>query len=255
MSRRFGGSGGVERRYDWVFFDAGETLFRVGDPEPEYAAVLAELGYRVTPEQMLSAFKQARSQAFALDHLGPGPEYAILRPQAEARRERFIGALVRAIGVHADRLDAAREVIHQSLVSTAIFGMYAEVPATLAALHHHGYQLGIISNWEPRLEQLCRNHGLGEFFSFVLASEAEGFAKPGPRLFRRALELAGVEPASAVHVGDSFEHDVLGATAVGIDAVLLDRGGYYGPGRWQPTIRSLDELPKVIGTAAAEVPR
>ena len=37
-----------------------------------------------------------------------------------------------------------------------------------------GYGLGIVSNWEPRLDQLCASHDILRHFAFVVASEAEG---------------------------------------------------------------------------------
>jgi HAD superfamily hydrolase (TIGR01549 family) len=194
---------------------------------------------------MLAAFDQARSEALPPDHVGPPPDHAIRADVARARRERFGEALARAIGVTAEHEQSARMILEESFVGTALFALYPEVPGVLAELRRRGYHLAIISNWEPRLELLCRNHAIGDFFEFVLASEAEGFAKPGPRLFGRALERASIEPARGVHVGDSYEQDVRAARAVGLDAILLDRGGYY-PNLWQPTITSLDELPRVI---------
>jgi FMN phosphatase YigB (HAD superfamily) len=47
-------------------------------------------------------------------------------------------------------------------------------------------------------------------------------------MFRTALELAGAAPAEAAHVGDSVEHDVAGALAVGMRPVLVDRDGTAG---------------------------
>lgn len=230
----------------WVFFDAGETLFQVASVQAGYENVLDRLGYPLSPEQMTAVLNRARRQAMAPDHIDPGPDYAISAERAQARRERLLEAILNGIGVAAADYEACRAALWDSFVSPELFALYPEVPAVLGRLKAAGYRLGVISNWEPRLEQLCRNHGLGESFDFVLASEAEGFAKPGPHLFRRALELAGVEAACAVHVGDSYQDDVLGATAVGIKAVLLDRSGYYPAGRWEPTIRVLEELPDLL---------
>jgi putative hydrolase of the HAD superfamily len=234
------------RHYAWVFLDAGETLFRVASPQDGYAGVLAQLGYPMTPGQMATALNQARRLALVPDHVGPGPDYAISPERARARRERLLDAILRGIGVAESDYRACRAALWESFVGRELFALYPEVPAVLDRLRTAGYRLGVISNWEPRLDELCRNHGLGQYFKFVLASEAEGFAKPGPRLFRRALDLAQVEPAQAVHVGDSYREDVLGATAVGINAVLLDRGAYYPTERWRPTIKTLNELPDLL---------
>ena len=43
------------------------------------------------------------------------------------------------------------------------------------------------------------------------------------QIFAAALELAGCEPAEALHVGDTPEEDCAGARAAGIRALLLDR--------------------------------
>jgi putative hydrolase of the HAD superfamily len=236
----------MTRRYDWVFLDAGETLFQVTSPSARFGEVLAEVGYSLQAEHMPSLLEAARREAMLPDHLEPGPDYAVSAERARARRERLVAAILRRVGVREADFERCRAAIWESFVGPRFFGLYPEVPSVLAHLTAAGYRLGIISNWEPRLELLCRSHGLADYFDFVLASEAVGYAKPGPRIFRRALELAGVEPARAVHVGDSYEDDVLGANRLGIDAVLLDRGGYYPPDRWRPTIRALAELPALL---------
>ena len=240
----------MTRRYDWVFLDAGETLFQVTSPSARFGEVLAEVGYSLQAEHMPSLLEAARREAMLPDHLEPGPDYAVSAERARARRERLVAAILRRVGVREADFERCRAAIWESFVGPRFFGLYPEVPSVLAHLTAAGYRLGIISNWEPRLELLCRNHGLANRFTFVLASELEGFAKPGPHLFRRALKLAGVDPSRSVHVGDSYEHDVLGAAALGIEAVLLDRGGYYPPGQWQPTIGSLEELAGLLESSA-----
>jgi len=241
----------ARRRYDWVFLDAGDTLFQVVSAEAGLAAAVAEIGYEVLPEQMTAILERATQEALVADHVGPAPDYVISAERARARRERLTTALLQGIGVRAADIEQCKATVGASFVGAAYFSLFPEVRRVLETLRASGYRLGIISNWEPRLELLCRSHGLGDQLAFVLASEAEGFAKPGPHLFRRALELADVAPQRAVHVGDSFEHDVLGASALGIGAVLLDRGEYYPPGQWEPTIRSLDELPAVLAAPPA----
>jgi FMN phosphatase YigB (HAD superfamily) len=47
-------------------------------------------------------------------------------------------------------------------------------------------------------------------------------------LLLSALALAGAAPEESVHAGDSVEHDVAGALAIGMRAVLVDRDGTAG---------------------------
>jgi putative hydrolase of the HAD superfamily len=57
----------------------------------------------------------------------------------------------------------------------------------------------------------------------ALTSAEFGAAKPAAAIFTAALELAGATAAAALHVGDSFEEDVIGARGAGIEPLLLVR--------------------------------
>jgi putative hydrolase of the HAD superfamily len=99
----------------------------------------------------------------------------------------------------------------------------------LAALKARGLRLAIVSNADGSVEaQLARDAicqvgpGPGVEVDAVLDSSVVGVAKPDPRVFRIALERIGVEPAHAIHVGDTPAADVDGALAAGITPVLVD---------------------------------
>ena len=102
----------------------------------------------------------------------------------------------------------------------------------------------IASNWDCSLPVWLAPLGLLELVDGVVTSADVGAAKPDPALFHRALELAGVPAAGAVHVGDSVENDVEGARAAGIRALMLVRQG--DPPAGVEAVRSLAELPSLI---------
>jgi putative hydrolase of the HAD superfamily len=83
--------------------------------------------------------------------------------------------------------------------------------------------------------------GIAELFHTVTISSLAHAAKPSPKIFRLALDQHAVEPAEAMHVGDSVRDDVEGATKAGLTAVLLARDDQQSPPGIQ-TIRALDEL-------------
>ena len=72
-------------------------------------------------------------------------------------------------------------------------------------------------------DKLLAQDGLLEHFSATVYSVDVGHAKPRPEPFRRALELLGVQPHEALHVGDIERTDVGGALAIGMRAVRLDQ--------------------------------
>src|SRR5207237_4415285 len=125
------------------------------------------------------------------------------------------------------------------------FSLCPDVPETLDRLRSAGYRLGIVSNWESRLPDLCAAHGIGRYFDFIVVSEIEGFVKPHPHMYRRALDLAGAPAHRVAHVGDSLRDDVEGASAVGIRGVLIDRVGACAID-YHPRISSLAELERVL---------
>ena len=84
---------------------------------------------------------------------------------------------------------------------------------------------GVISDWGTDLVPIRHAHEVTQHLDFVVASAAVGTAKPHPDIFRFALARAEFSPHDVAYVGDSYVSDVLGARAVGIAPVLLDRDG------------------------------
>ena len=56
------------------------------------------------------------------------------------------------------------------------------------------------------------------------------YGKPGVAHFSAALRAAGVDDAGrALMVGDSLHHDILGATAAGLDSLFVVESGVHAP--------------------------
>jgi len=88
-----------------------------------------------------------------------------------------------------------------------------------------GVRVGIITNGipsfqAPKLETLA----LAERMEHVITSGEFGAAKPDPSIFLHACALFGVEPGESLYVGDRLHTDAIGASAVGMSGVWLDRG-------------------------------
>ncbi len=96
------------------------------------------------------------------------------------------------------------------------------VPVALEAMKAGGLQLAVVSNSDGSVEQSLVASGLRDYFAAVLDSHIVGHEKPDPRIFEKALEMCGADPARTVHVGDMYAADVVGARAAGVHPVLLD---------------------------------
>lgn len=132
--------------------------------------------------------------------------------------------------------------VRAAMLAAIRFQPYPEVPGVLARLRAGGARLVVVSNWDVSLHGVLAETGLAPLVDAVLTSAELGFAKPDKRIFARALELAGVGAAQALHVGDDVRADARGARAAGIAAVLVDRDGSLTAPPGVRAVRSLDGL-------------
>jgi HAD superfamily hydrolase (TIGR01509 family) len=116
-----------------------------------------------------------------------------------------------------------------------------EVLPALAALRAKGLRLVVLSNANGTLHRAFDRLGLTSSFDVIFDSHREGVEKPDPRFFHIALQRAGADAATTMHVGDLYHVDVAGARAAGLTPALLDVGDLY-PDCDCLRVRSLTEL-------------
>jgi putative hydrolase of the HAD superfamily len=217
-----------------VLLDALGTLVELQPPGPRLRARLAESGFDVSEERAAAGF--AVEIEYYLAHHLDGADRASL----DDLRDRCATVMMEALDL--DGLDHA--TARRVMLAALEFRPYPDVVPALTALQGDGHRLVIVSNWDCSLPEWLGSLGLLALVDGVVTSADVGAAKPDPRIFRRALELAGARPENAVHVGDSVAGDVEGARAVGVRAVLLQRAGE--PPAGVDHIRSLVELPSLL---------
>ena len=113
----------------------------------------------------------------------------------------------------------------------------------LSNLQQH-FVVGAITNGNAQLDKIS----IGKYFDFVVTAEEVGVSKPHPGMFEHASNLAGVELAKIMHVGDSVQTDVLGAMNAGCKAVWYNRKRQPWPGGQNPhhVVHCLTELPAIL---------
>ncbi|MDD5389276.1 MAG: HAD-IA family hydrolase [Gallionellaceae bacterium] len=124
---------------------------------------------------------------------------------------------------------------------------------TLVTLRERGYHIGIISNFDSRLEHLVYDYlGLGDTVDYLHISQTEGVEKPDPRFYLGFFERHGLSIERSVYVGDSYTLDFLPATGIGLRAWLLDEAGLYP--HLPEAIRSIGDLSGLVPNSAAGMP-
>ncbi len=231
------------RKYDAIFLDAQGTLLHARPSIPAiYASVCRRLGGNATEAQVSAAVREQ----WAEFRTTVDPQSISLETSDEITKQwwaTFNARIFLRLGM-AGRTEDFLEGLWEAFGRPENWELYPEVEDVLAELRKRGYRLGVISNWDSRLVTLCERLGLTAYADFILASAATGMEKPDRRIFEIALSRAAVSPKRAVHVGDDYQADVLGARGAGMDAILIDRDGRT-PMPVQ-TIHSLRELLDIL---------
>jgi putative hydrolase of the HAD superfamily len=217
-----------------VLLDALGTLVELRPPAPRLRRLLAEAGFEVGEERAAAGIG-AEIAYYLANHLDGSD-----RDSLEGLRDRCAQALMDALELPG--LDHA--TARQAMMNALEFAPYADVVPALKALRAAGRRLVIVSNWDCSLPDWLGPPGLLELVDGVVTSADVGRAKPDPLAFLRALELVGVPPSEALHVGDSIDNDVRGARAAGVRAVLLQRAGEPPPG--VEAVRTLAAVPALL---------
>ena len=121
----------------------------------------------------------------------------------------------------------------------------------LRSLKERGLKLGLITNGAPAVQRhVIETLGLQHYLDHLVIGELEGYHKPDPRLFQRALELAGVKPKQMLYVGDSLITDVIGASRAGIPVAWLRLGDEQIPRSFPVPDYSITDLREVLSITA-----
>ena len=200
-----------------VLFDAGNTLLFL-DYERLAREVGAAVGVALTAQGLEAQSGEAALQLERSD------------TSDHDRASRYLETLFLLAGVPREKLGLVRDTLLRLHGERHLWSaMHPGTPAALARMRQAGLRLGVVSNSDGRVEEALAAAGIRADFEVIVDSRLVGFEKPDPRIFRLALARAGVEPGQAVYVGDLYSVDVIGARAAGIEGILLDPRGYWGP--------------------------
>lgn len=227
-----------------VFFDAAGTLFRVrGSVGQVYGRVAARYGFELPSDAVSWAeLGKAFGQSFRRHEpmLFPGrPVESLPRLERAWWREVVFGTF--APFGRFPRFEEFFDEVYDFFGTARPWVLERDCKSVLADLKGRGFRLGVISNFDSRLEGVLESLGIREFFDSVTISSICGAAKPDAAIFERALRDATSAPERAIHVGDDPEDDVMGARGVGMIPLLFDPEDRWS-GHRQPRIRRLAEV-------------
>jgi len=213
----------MKKPIDLVLLDLGNTLIYDKEPWPPLyeradAAlwrVLHAAGIPLEPQAVYGEFNTLFGLYYA-NHRG-----GLEEPTTAA----VLDGLLRKHG----------HVLPNGTLRAALRAMYAvtqsnwypedDAVPTLRILRERGFHVGVVSNVadDENVQALIDKCGLRPYVEHVLSSAAFGRRKPDPTIFRAALDHFGVTAVRTVMVGDSYEADILGGRAAGLNTIWITR--------------------------------
>ena len=233
-----------------VFFDFGGTLFSYTDVwgrnfYPILLEAMQRLGVESETDRAGPAFRDATRETFVEFR---DRAYYLHRDLYRSIFERF----ARILNGEAtpEQLDWFHERQRDLVVEQ--FQLRSDCLAVLSSLRDSGLHVGIVSNIDDDyLVPMIARVDLAKFLDAWTSSEEARSCKPDPGIFEVALGKAGVEARDCFFVGDSEEHDIAGARALGMQTVLIQEGDLESPGSGlraeaHHRIRTLSELLAIV---------
>ncbi len=228
-----------------VFFDFYMTLSVLG--QQSFEASLRKIAARYGVEINWENYDAAIENLFVSTPVSTPPTDFLLESVMTIMTRQC--EFIKKLGIQAHVEQIAWELLQSGhpLFAATNATLYDDVLPTLQRLRDAGFKLAIVSNWDTPLEPLTERLGIVDYFDVIVASHDVRVRseKPGPHIFNYALAAVGVPAEEVVHVGDTYEADIVGARNIGIRPVLLDRDNTQA-GRWRETIQTLSELPELL---------
>jgi putative hydrolase of the HAD superfamily len=193
-------------KYDAVIFDLFGTLVDIFSLA-EYRAFLDDMCgvLGVSPAEFMSLWDEKADER-ALGAV----------PVAEQLRE-----LCRRLGVDVAAAQLARAVAMRLDFVRGVLVPRADAASTLAALRERGLKVGVISDCSEEVVAAWPATPLAPLVHEAVLSAAVGMKKPDPRVYIFACERLGVAAERCLYVGDGGSRELSGASAVGMEAVLI----------------------------------
>jgi len=197
----------------FVLFDAVGTLIF---PQPSVAEVYAAhgqcFGSRLTAPEIQTRFRTAFVRTTKHEPISEAGE-----------RERWRQIVREIFDDVAAVEDGLFGSLWQHFAEGQHWALFDDVPAAWQSLTQSGFKLGIASNFDARLHDVCRHLPPLDACTLRFVSSEVGFAKPDPRFFTAVAERLAASPQELLLVGDDPRCDYEPALAAGWQALQIDR--------------------------------
>lgn len=134
----------------------------------------------------------------------------------------------------------------RQLFQTGTF-VFDDVVPSLTALHHAGIGMGVATGASRQTAELLLDRaGIAGFFRFLLTAEDVRQGKPEPEVYRRAVEVSGMDAEQTMVVEDS-DSGLRAAAAAGVPVACVRSGLRISSPYFVGSFRGLVDFALTIG--------
>jgi 2-haloacid dehalogenase len=129
--------------------------------------------------------------------------------------------------------------------------IFPDVAEALSMLTSSGWRLAVLTNCDDDLFAATAAK-LPMPFEIVVTAEQVRSYKPDMEHFRKFAEMTGATPANWIHVANSWVHDILPASRMGLRSVWVDRDRTGHPAKFaERRVTAMRRLPESIADVSA----
>jgi len=125
----------------------------------------------------------------------------------------------RSVGLSRDDANRLARKVRNVYADPSAWRLFDDTRPMLRELAGSGWSHCLLSNHVPELPLILSHLGVLEQFAVMVNSAEIGYEKPHPEAFKHLLDELR-QPEVVWMIGDSYEADILGAEALGIEGIL-----------------------------------
>ena len=236
----------------YLIFDSYGTLMEMDDFYGRLQNGFSRMGVALPLDVV------RRAAHAEMRHYMKGARLARCLDSWEKLRRDCALTLENAIREQGYKVELPDEKVMQILSDAVVYKPFPDIKSSLEKLRAKGIRLGVLSNWDFKLQEALENAGIAHLFDFALSSAQVGIEKPAREFFERGLALArryapDLKARDCFYIGDHYEKDVLGARNAGLNPLWLVRdardlpsGETHDAPDDVPRLRSLRDLLKLF---------
>uniref|UniRef100_T1IUQ4 Uncharacterized protein n=1 Tax=Strigamia maritima TaxID=126957 RepID=T1IUQ4_STRMM len=220
----------VMTTYKLVTFDVTNTLLKFTiPPVQQYASAAKQYKISFKEDKLPAAFK---SQWKKLNQQHPNFGASTGLKSSKWWME-FVKGTFREADCKAKEIQLYRlgDYLINLFKSKSCWEVVSGSDEVLKRLKQQNIKLGIISNFDERLDGILKEVELHHYFDFVICSYMAKCAKPDSKIFDLALKQVdlGIIASEAIHVGNDLQLDYLAARNAGWNSLLVVNTGEHQP--------------------------